>query len=309
VRLRALACAVLAAGLAGCGLGPGKERSGGAELRVTRDFGAHRLASVSVAHVPEDQTVMRLLQSKRRVETRYGGRFVQGIDGLASSGGDGRRDWFYFVNGIEADVGAADLELSPGDVVQWDYRRWDAAMRVPAIVGAYPEPFVHGYRGKRLPTRVECADERARACDEVRRRLTAAGVGASGAALGAPGAGSSVIRVVVAPWRRARTVQAAEPLERKPADSGVFARFVGGNGRLELLDESGRTARAAPAGTGLVAATRLPDQSIVWLVTGADEPAVERAAGELDAAALRDAFAVAATPSGPVRLPVGSGAS
>jgi hypothetical protein len=302
VKSLALAGVALAAVFAGCGLGPGKERAGGAELRVTRDFGAERLASVRIAHVREDQTVMRLLQSKRRVETRYGGRFVQAIDGLRSSGGEGRRDWFYFVNGIEADVGAADYELSPGDVVQWDYRRWDAAMRVPAIVGAYPEPFLHGYKGKRLPTRIECADERGRACGEVRRRLSAAGVAATGAPLGAS-AGSSVIRVVVAPWRRARTVRAAAPLEREPSDSGVFARFAGAD-RLELFDQSGHVARAAPAGTGLVAAMRLPDQSIVWLVTGADDSAVERAAHELGSSPLRDAFAVAATPGGPVRLPV-----
>jgi hypothetical protein len=304
VRLRALACAALAAGLAGCGLGAGEERSGGAELRVTRDFGSRPLASERVERVREDQTVMRLLQSKRDVETRYGGRFVQAIDGLESSGG-GRRDWFYFVNGIEADVGAADFELSAGDVVHWDYRRWDTAMRIPAIVGAFPEPFVHGYRGKRLPTRVECADERARACGEVRRRLTVEGVRVSGAPVGVS-AGPSVIRVVVGPWRRTRTVRAAAPLEDDPSDSGVFARFADGGGALELLDETGE-ARAAPAGTGLVAATRLPDQSIVWLVTGPDERAVERAAGELEERALQDAFAVAATPDGPVRLPVRGG--
>jgi uncharacterized protein DUF4430 len=304
VRLGALACAALALGLAGCGLGPGEERSGGAALRVTRDFGEKRLASVRVARVREDQTVLRLLQSKRRVDTRYGGRFVQAIDGLASSGGGGRRDWFYFVNGVEADVGAADFELSPGDVVQWDYRRWDAAMRIPAIVGAYPEPFAHGYRGKRLPTRVECADERARACGEVRRRLISVGARPSGAPLGTGGAGRSALRVVVAPWRAARTVRAAAPLGGDPGESGVFARFKGDGRALELLDEGGHAARVAPAGTGLLAATRLEDQSIVWLLTGADERAVERAADALDPSTLRDAFAVAATPSGPVRLPV-----
>ncbi len=94
---------------------------------------------------------MRLLESKRQVKTSYGGKFVDAIDGpspATSSGG--RSDWFYFVNGIEASVGAADRTLSPGDVVQWDYRRWDATMHMPAIVGAYPEPFVRGSGGKRL---------------------------------------------------------------------------------------------------------------------------------------------------------------
>ncbi len=39
-------------------------------------------------------------------------------------------------------------------------------------------------------------------------------------------------------------------------------------------------------------------------MTGADDAGVERAAELIDPATLRDAFAVAATPSGPVRLPV-----
>ena len=67
---------------------------------------------------------MRLLQSSFDVETRYGGRFVQSIDGLEGGGAGGQVDWFYFVNGVEADVGAAEYELSPGDRVQWDYRNW-----------------------------------------------------------------------------------------------------------------------------------------------------------------------------------------
>ena len=52
---------------------------------------------------------MRLLQSKYDVKTRYGGGFVQAIDGARGREGDGRRvDWFYYVNGIEAPVGAAE---------------------------------------------------------------------------------------------------------------------------------------------------------------------------------------------------------
>ena len=68
------------------------------------------------------------------MKTRYGGRFVQSIDGLAGSGAGGFADWFYFVNGIEAAVGAADYELSPGDVVQWDYRNWRVTPDVRATL-------------------------------------------------------------------------------------------------------------------------------------------------------------------------------
>ena len=290
--------------LAGCGLGSGEERQGGAELRITRDFGQQRLAVDKVARVREGETVMRALQAGHRVETRYGGRFVQSIDGLSARGPAGGSDWFYFVNGIEAQVGAAERALAVGDVVQWDYRRWRAAMRVPAIVGAYPEPFLSGDEGKRIPVRVECEDDRARACLTVRRRLVGMGVPASSAQLGAE-AGEGILRVVVARWSVARRVRAAFALEAGPRRSGVFARFTDGGLSLELLDAGARRARHAPAGTGLVAATAQAGQRPVWIVTGLEAAGVDAAAAALEPATLRDAFAVAATPQGPVRLPVG----
>ena len=53
----------------------------------------------------------------------YGGRFVQAIEGIAGSLSK-REDWFYFVNGLEADRGAVEYRLRPGDVEWWDYRHW-----------------------------------------------------------------------------------------------------------------------------------------------------------------------------------------
>ncbi len=77
--LAALAALVL---LAGCGsFGAGGEE-GTATLWVTRDRGAEVLLD---ARVDAGQTLMRALASKAEVETRYGGRFVQSIDGLAGS--------------------------------------------------------------------------------------------------------------------------------------------------------------------------------------------------------------------------------
>ena len=166
--LASLACALL---LAGCGFGAGDEQAGGASLRVTRDFGRAELGSVSTDTLREDQTVMRLLRSEFEVDTRFGGRFVQAIDGVAGEGASGRRDWFFFVNGLEADVGAAEYELSPGDRVQWDLRHWEAAMRVPAIVGAFPEPFRSGTEGERRPVRVECEEAQTEPCREAKEAL------------------------------------------------------------------------------------------------------------------------------------------
>lgn len=290
----------------GCGLGAGGSEPAAVQLRVTRDFGERLLAKAKREEVRESDTVMRLLSSERKVTTRYGGNFVQSIDGLAGQGTQGDHDWFYWVNGIEASKGAADYDLSPGDFVQWDYRDWSETMRIPAIVGAYPEPFLHGTGGKRLPVRVECEDEDSGNCKEVKGRLTVAGVPASGAPLGAQSR-KETLRVIVGKWRTVRRVGAARTLEQGPKRSGVFARFRDEGARLQLLDEQGENVRDAPKGTGLVAATALDEQELVWIVTGIDDAGVKRAANEIGEVQLRDAFALAVEPGGPVKLPVDAG--
>ena len=312
-RVRALVvAALLLAGLTaagGCGFGEGSERpGGGATLRVTRDFGHRALGSVRLDKVREGQTVMRMLRSKFDVTTRYGGRFVQSIDGLSGEGGGGQVDWFFFVNGVEAGKGAADFEVSPGDRIQWDRRDWSAAMRVPAIVGAYPEPFVNGLGGRRRPVRVECEDVHARACTGARHRLERAGVPTSGSSLGAPGT-EEVTRLVVARWPRARGVRGASALEDGPETSGVFARFTGDGATLELLDQHGDVARRVHRGdgVGLVLALQPRADELAWIVTALDEAGLEAGVRALDPRKLRDAFAVAASGDRVEKLPVVGG--
>jgi hypothetical protein len=141
-----LAVVLAAVALAGCSGG----ESGKATLWITRDRGAHVLVA---KQVPAGLTAMQALDRVADLDTRYGGRYVQAIDGLAGSLSS-RRDWFYFVNGYEGDRSAAEYRLRPGDVEWWDFRSWRTQMREPVVVGAFPEPFVHGYGGHRLPARV-----------------------------------------------------------------------------------------------------------------------------------------------------------
>jgi hypothetical protein len=304
MRLGTVLLAVAVIALGGCGVGAGKKLPGGAQLEVTRNFGQAELYSTKVPTIRRDETVMRLLESRRQVKTSYGGKFVDSIDGLATKGAGGRADWFYYVNGIEASVGAADRTLSPGDVVQWDYRRWDATPHIPAIVGAYPEPFVRGSGGKRFPVLVECSAPNSDACKTVQDRLAKAGALTSSGVLG-DSAAPKTVHVVVAPWTALQSLGGVVgSLKRGPAASGVFARFGSSGNSLALLDQFGHTVRQAPPGTGLVAATAGEGSAPVWIVTGLGQAAVDRAADSLDTATLHNAFAVAVTPEGKVALPV-----
>jgi hypothetical protein len=309
-RARALVAALVAAALApaaaGCGFGEGEERAGGgATLRVTQDFGHESLGSVRLDKVREGQTVMRMLRSEFDVTTRFGGRFVQSIDGLAGKGAGGQVDWFYWVNGVDADKGAAEWEVNPGDHIQWDRRDWTAAMRVPAIVGAYPEPFASGLGGKRRPVRVECEDAEARVCTDARERLQREGVPTSGSSLGAPGT-EEVTRLVVARWPRARAVRGASELEEGPESTGVFARFSDDGETLELLDAQGDPVRRVRRGdgVGLVLALQPRAEELVWIVTALDEQGLEAGVRALDESKLRDAFAVAAAGGRVEKLPL-----
>lgn len=137
--MRRLVLLMLALALAGCG---GGREHGKATLWVTRDRGTQVLYAGSV---PAGLTAMQALERRMKVSTRYGGRFVQSIDGISGSA-SAQRDWLYFVNGVESGRGAAEVRLRPGDVEWWDYRSWrGAGISVPVVVGAFPEPFRHGF--------------------------------------------------------------------------------------------------------------------------------------------------------------------
>ncbi|MEA2273690.1 MAG: hypothetical protein QOI98_2398 [Solirubrobacteraceae bacterium] len=284
----AVACAAV---LAGCGLGAGSAPTG-VQLAVTDDFGARPVAAFAHPKLKGEETVIRLLSRNARVRTRYGGGFVQSIDGLAGGQRGGRPiDWFYYVNGIEAPRGAADTKVRAGDRVWWDRHDWGRANRIPAVVGSFPEPFRHGTGGRRLPVRVECAPPTTPACGQVSDRLVALGVPAARGGLGTSAA-QKTLRVLVGTWQALRLDPAALPLEHGPAASGVFVRMDAGGKAVSLLDARGRVTRVLRAGTGLVAATRFEEAQPTWFVTGSDARGLDSAVRALDASALTGHFAL-----------------
>lgn len=290
-RSLAVAIALLlgaAVATAGCGVGPGEE-VGEVSLTVTRDYGAEPVLPTATDDASESDTVMRVLDREAEIETRFGGGFVSSIEGLSEAADDGRRyDWFFYVNGVESPVGAADFALQGGEAIWWDYRDWSAASRVPAVVGAWPKPLAGGYEGKAHPVTLECRGAGG-ACATARRRLEDAGI--------APAQGllDDAIRILVGPWARLREDPAVAQLERGPQISGVFVDFVPGVGgyRLRGLDESGEPARDFGPDAGLVAATRRYEAPPVWIVSGATAAGALAAARLLGVAQLRDHYAVA----------------
>ena len=303
--MRRGALLLAAVALAGCGVGAGSQSAGdrGVELTLSHNFGAEPVATASADTVPEGETVMRFLQRRFEVETRYGGGFVQSIEGVAAeSGAGGRADWFYYVNGIEAGEGAAARKVQRGDRIWWDHHPWGAATRIPAVVGAFPEPFLSGINGEKLPVRVDCATPSQRECDEVAKRLVAAGLKAAPMSAVGTSAGIEILRVVVGTWKEIRHDPTVSLIGKGPQASGVFARPH--DGGLDLLDPEGDVVRTVTDAAGLVAATRFEEQQPTWVVTGTDAAGVAAAATALEEGILKDRFAVAVEEGRSVPLPI-----
>ena len=323
IRRAAVTAVAIASALAiaGCGLGTGSGTSN-VTVTVTRDFGSFTVAQLTESRVPGSETVMRSLERHFKVDTRYGGGFVESIDGL--SGSSAHLDWFYYVNGVQASQGAATTGVHRGDRVWWDLHYWLAPLSSPAVVGSFPEPFLHGVGGKRLPTTIECASDASQACSRVSAELAKLGVPAATQLIGT-GSGTDSLAVVVGTWRDLRGEIVASLIEHGPAVSGVYARFAaatgpgatgpgatgagaGGGGAagtsLQLLGTHGQVLRTLGAGAGLVAATAQGSAEPTWLVTGTDSAGVAAAAAALTPATLHNRFALAVQGSADLPLPL-----
>jgi len=293
----AIGALTAALALAGCGIGLGPPA---VRLVVTRDFGSRVLSRSGPLKAGSNETVLGLLQAHDAVIAGSSPYFVQSIAGVSAGREGGRSErWFDYVNGVAVAKRLANTTVNPGDHVWWDLN--GATKEVPAVVGSYPEPFLNGLEGKRLPVRIECASASGSACKMVISRLRALSVPAAVSAIGS-GAAPETLRVMVAPWAGLEGVLAQE-LEGGPESSGVYARFSQRGRRLELLDQEGTATQTLTSGAGLIAALLAPKEAPVWVITGTDEAGVDRAADALDEAKLANRFAVALAPSGALALP------
>ena len=297
-RLAAVIFAGAALLLSGCGLGPGPGSSD-VSLTVTRSFGASVVGRVTAGKVPGSETVIQMLERHFRVGLRYGGGFVESINGL--SGTSSQRDWFYYVNGIEASMGGAVTAVHRGDRVWWDLHDWSETNTIPAVVGSFPEPFLNGSAGRRYPVTLECASDVSRACQTVGTELRKVGVPYASQVIGAS-SGSDSLALLVGTSHDLAPALVTSLIDAGPRSSGVYARFTGGGSTLTLLNPRGQVVRSLTAGAGLVAATAQGSSPPTWVVTGTDVAGVSDAAAALTPSGLQDHFALAV--QGSARLPV-----
>ncbi len=289
--------------LTGCGIGTGAPETS-LRLLVTEGFGTVPLEDRDSPESSASDTVMRLLQRNLEVETRFGGGFVQSIEGR-SGGREGGRpvDWFYYVNGVEASEGATFVKVRPSDRIWWDRHDWGATQQIPAVVGQFPEPFLHGYDGNRLPTRLECTETRSPQCTTTGKRLAEIGVVAGKGGL-QTSLSKETNRVITGVYKAIRNDETVRNLENGPKASGVYARPAADGRSIAVLDARGRVARTLGPGSGLIAATRYEGGRPVWIVTGVDEAGVRAAAEALNEGNLGGHFALGIADGQAVDVPL-----
>jgi hypothetical protein len=271
----------LAGTLAGCSFTT-TPAGGDMSLTVTRDFGRSTALDLARERVQPPPGLAQML-----------GRYPSTRTGQS-----------LFVNGILADKPSSKLTIYEGDRVWLDQHDSGVAGKVPAVVGAFPEPFIHGVDGKRLPVRVECDDPRSGPCAAVADKLVKLGV-IAGRSIISRSAADETLRVLVGTWSNIHGQDLeSQSIEAGPRTSGVFARFNPAGDQLIVLNTRGVPARTLGAGTGLIAATAEQQRQPVWFVTGTDAAGVAAAARAFDESVLTDHFALAITSADlPVAVP------
>jgi len=259
-----------------------------ATLVVARDFGREVVLSEGV-ELARTMSAMDMLKEAAAVEIAYGGGFVNAINGIRShytATRSAKDDWFLYINGISAKAGAHDYTIRPGDVERWDFHHWGYRSFVPALIGDFPEPFIHGYRGKVYATVVVYEQSFKEEAEALRDELTELGVNEvstveTGALSGNDKAHSNLILLGI---MDSPLIAKLDEIYRK---LGFFARFK--DGRLQALDTKGHVAAEYGPGVGIIQATQSPwnpdgvgaSKNVVWMVSGVDEAGVRNAAQAL----------------------------
>lgn len=282
---------ILVFGLNGCaGAQPPATASGAspdtgeARIIVTRNFGRDLMVD-ELIKLGNDTSAMEALGQVAEIETTYGGGFVDAIDGVSSRDGgsnSARADWFVYLNGIQSDVGALDYTLYPGDVEHWDFRDWRFHHFVPAIIGDFPEPFLHGYEGDVRPVLVVYQDNFNKEAEILADHLLQ---------LGVEDVAITEFAQLDDEDRKSGNIILLGDMNYEPVEElndiwkrlGFYACFE--VGKLQVFDCKGEPAAEFAAGSGLIQATQNPwnpdgigaCENVVWMVSGVDAQGVKSA--------------------------------
>ena len=253
-------------------------------LIITSDFGRNTIFE-QVINDKEGTTAMEALTKAVQVETKYDGGFVSAINNIGpeyEKASGKKKDWFFYMNGIASNTGAAGYTLVNGDVEHWDYRHWGYHQFVPAIIGAFPHPFIKGFHGNVQPATVVYEAEFRAYAEDLAEKLGSKGT----------------TRITSVEYRTITDTAQEEnnliiiagkdnslitELNSSHRKLGLFACFNGDT--LVTLDDAGNVAYEYEEGCGLIQATQNPwnprgtgvCENVVWILSGTDTEGIRSA--------------------------------
>ncbi|MDI6873757.1 DUF4430 domain-containing protein [Candidatus Solincola sp.] len=296
----------------GCSFMPWNRSGREVEVRVTvtRDFGTVALKDENI-RLEEGGSAMDALREVAEVETAYSGGFIQGIDGLRSRydsllGGGEKVDWFFYVNGHMADMGADSYEVRDGDWLVFDYHTWDYSTFTPFLAGCFLQAFRNGYGG-RVPESIVIlnppGDEEQ--AEEVAAILEEQGLTCENRLLGEHWVPrEDEYAVVVGTWKELENNPYLREAQSNASRLGLYAYFEGGE--LKLAGPGGEVAEVLSGSAGLLEGTgpRLGDGRSALLVSGLDEEGLQAAVEALRVLAAEGGRPVTALAALPGREPL-----
>lgn len=251
-------------------------------LMITKDFGKQVLLKKHAA-IDKNSTVIDALKANIDVITRYDGNYVSSIKGLESHNGgiSGENlDWFYYINGICSDAGVGDYNLKTGETIWWDYHKWKSTGFVnSAVIGCYPEPFTHGYRGRVGATTIMSSTENVKLANAIDKALKAKGV----SSINIVGMNNNLLEkrtnptIVIGTWSELRNLAWLDKFNNAYRKTGTSIHFT--DSSLELLDFGGNSARTINGSAGIIVAagSGLGDENPLWIIGGTDQAGVQQA--------------------------------
>ncbi len=260
---------VLFIGLRGCTFMPWNAKTPDGSMvsvSITEEFG-RRLVKSGKVRVKEGDSALDALKEVARVQTDYGGGFVSAINGIKSAANGKRKDWFYYVNGTLSGIGSNQWEARAGDTIWWDLHEWSGRNFIPAVVGAWPQPFTIGYSRKPQRSRVMYGDGMESLARDVGGYLEKNGADVVYSTRVSrrehDGSGPAIVFLS---FGQARRIPWVVDALAQPGKNGSFVTID--DEKLVALDSDGQ---AAPAGNSAQAAvvstgSGMGDASPVWFV-------------------------------------------
>jgi len=248
--------------------------SGLVQVIATTNYGEEELFNKKV-NIETTSSAFQVLSSTALVSTNYGGGFVNSINNISSTFSDGfgkKDDWFYYVNGLLSPVGALHYRVVDGDVIRWDYHHWGELRSITAVVADFPEPFLHGFQGKILPTTIVYEKDCEQQAYQIQSLLMQYGVQAS--CIVTEQVSSDVKAshnlILLGTYANHEYIQ---EINTHASELGVYVEWV--NGYLEVFDVDGNSKDTYRVG-GVIAAVQnfwnpkgtTHGENVVWMITG-----------------------------------------